>query len=102
MLPEDRGYVGNGAQKSFVTAAESPVAKFKTVFKDFPEFIHISFCRAGYVYQIQCDNALVETAVIFMLAIFTKTFRVGGEEAAAAHAGVYVAVLYSFMIFAEI
>ena len=92
VLPEDGGYVGNGAQKSFVTAAESPVAKFKTVFKDFPEFIHISFCRAGYVYQIQCDNALVETAVIFMLAVFTKTFRVGGEEAAAAHAGVYVAV----------
>lgn len=101
MLPENRGYVGNGAQKSFVTAAESPVAKFKTVFKDFPEFIHISFCRAGYVYQIQCDNALVETAVIFMLAIFTKTFRVGVRKLRQPYR-VYVAVLYSFMIFAEI
>ena len=93
VLPEDGGYVGHSAQKPFVAAAEGPVAEFQTVFQDFPEAVHVAVGGAGHVHQVDGDYALVETAVVFMLAVGSKAFGVGGEEAAAAHAGVYVAVL---------
>ena len=96
VLPKNRSDIGNRAEKSFMTAAECFVAKFETFFQNFPEFIHISFCRASYIHKVDGYNALVETAIIFMSAVFSESFRIGGEEAAATHAGKNVTVFVLF------
>ena len=93
VLPEDRSHVGDGAEQSFMAAAERSVAEFEAVFQDFPEFIHIAARGACHIDEVDGDDALIEAAVVFMLSVFAKALGIRGEEGAAAHAWVNVAVL---------
>ena len=68
VLPQDGGSVGQCAFQPVVAAQQCPVAQFQTVFKDGPEFVHIPAGTEGHVHQIDGNHALVEPAIVFMLA----------------------------------
>ena len=106
VLPEDRRGVGQRALEPVVAAHERTVAQVKPVVKDLPELIQSAAGRQRDVDQIDRHDALIEAAVIFGLARFivagvcdvvpAGAGAVGRQEAAAAHAGVHVAVARRF------
>ena len=89
-----------------MAAHQRPVAQLQSLVKDLPKLVHIPAGGAGNVYQIQGHNALVEPAVIFGLVGLGVYIR--GQEAAAAHAGVAVALsvfihlIFQHFLFADI
>ena len=91
-----------------MTAAESAVAELESLIKDLPELVHVLLGGAGHVDEIDGNDALVETAVVFVLSVdvisgsgfvvivaetFRYTFVVRCEEASASHAGIHITVL---------
>ena len=102
VLPQDGGGVGQGALQAVVTAHEGFMAQVQALIEDLPELVKVTAGGQGHVHQVDGDHALVETAVVLGLARFVVlgighvvpavAGTVGGQEAAAAHAGVHVAV----------
>ena len=97
VLPKNRRNVWRSAFKSFVTEHQRTSAKLKSFIKYLPELIHILIWRAGNVHKVYCNNALIESAVIFRLAVFVK---ICCKEASAAHARVAltIAILVYFKL----
>ncbi len=79
VLPEDRSHVGDGAEQSFMAAAERSVAEFEAVFQDFPEFIDIAARGACHIDEVDGDDALIEAAVVlafrFLLRLLVSGVR---------------------------
>lgn len=84
-----------------MAAAEGAMAELEAVFQDLPEAVHVTAGGAGDVDEIDGDDALIEAAVVLVLAILAKTFGIRCEEAAAAHAWVDIAIFICRMILAE-
>ena len=105
VLPQDGGGVAQGALQAVVAAHQGLVAKLETLVEDLPELIKIAAAGQGHVHQVDGDNALVEAAVILGLAVLV---HVGGQEAAAAHAGeamalaIFVHLVFQHLLFADI
>ena len=72
-----------------MTLHKRTVAKVKAFVKDLPELAHILAGGEGNIHQIKGNDTLVESAVILRFAILINIRR---KEAAAAHAGVTVAL----------
>ena len=66
------------------------VAESQALVKDLPELLEVAAGGKGYIHQIDGDNTLIEAAVVFGLA--GLGVHIGSQEAAAAHAGVAVAL----------
>ena len=102
VLPQDGRCVGQRALQTVVAALQGAVAQLKALVKDLPELIHVAARGQRHVGQVDRHNALVEPAVILGLArlvvlgaghvVPAVARTVGRQEAAAAHAGVHVAV----------
>ena len=90
VLPQDGGGVAEGAQQPLVAALQGPVAQIEPLVEDLPELLKVAARAQGHVHQVDGDDALVEPAVVFGLV--GLGVHVGGQEAAAAHAGVAVAL----------
>ena len=108
ILPENRRSVGKRTLEPVVAAHERTVAQVKPVVKNFPELIQSAAGRQRDINQIDRHDALIEAAVILGLAWFiiagvcdivpAGARAVGRQEAAAAHAGVHVAVARRFAL----
>ena len=70
-----------------MAAHKSAIAKVKTFIKYLPEFIHILSGGKSNINKVKSYNALIETTIVFRLAVF---INIRSKEAAAAHAGVAV------------
>ena len=78
------------------------VAQLEALLEDLPELVHVAAGGQRHVGQVDGDDALVEAAVVLGLArvivlglgdiVKAVARAVGRQEAAAAHAGVAVAV----------
>ena len=90
VLPQDGRGVAQGAQQTLVACLQGAVAQRQTLVKDLPELFKVAAGAQGNVHQIDGDHTLIETAVVFGLA--GLGVHIGGQEAAAAHAGVAVAL----------
>ena len=105
VLPQDGGGVAQGALQAVVAAHQGLVAQLQAFVKDLPELIKVAAAGQGHIHQIDGDNALVEAAVILGLAVLV---HVGGQEAAAAHAGeamalaVFVHLVLQHLLFADV
>ena len=77
-----------------MAAAEGAVAELEAVFQDLPEAVHVTAGGAGDVDEIDGDDTLIEAAVVLVLVILAKAFGIRGEEAAAAHAWVDIAIFH--------
>ena len=69
ILPEDRCDIRGGAHQALMTDAECTVAELQALIEDTPEGLHVAMCRAGDIHEVDRDDALVETAIILMLAL---------------------------------
>jgi len=90
VLPQDGCGITRGAQQPLVTGLQGAMAQVQTLIKDLPELFKVALRTQGNVHQIDGDHTLIETAVVFRLA--GLGVHIGGQEAAAAHAGVAVAL----------
>ena len=103
MLPQDRGNIRRRAFQTLMAAHQCTVAQIQTLIKDLPKLIHITAGRTCDIYEIECHDTLIKSAVIFMPAclIITricdiadtcirKTIRC--QEAAASHTCIYIAL----------
>ena len=73
-----------------------------SVFKDFPELLLIAARRQCNVYKVDCDNTLVESAIILMLSVLSKSFCIGSKERAASHTRIYVAFEFLHLLFRDV
>ena len=90
VLPQDGGRVGQGALQPLVAAHQRPVAQLQPLVEHLPELLAVAAGGEGHVHQIDGHHALVEPAVV--LGLSGLWIHVGGEEGAAAHAGVALAL----------
>ena len=90
VLPQNRGNVGDRPHQAVVPRHERAVAQLKPLVEDFPEGFLVAAGRAGRVHEVYRHHALVEPPVELGLAVLVT---VDGQEGAAAHARVAVAVL---------
>ena len=97
VLPQYGRGVGQRAGQPLVTALKRAVAKLHAFVEDFPELIYVFVRGQTDIDEVDGDHALIESAVVLGLAVFVD---VGGEERAAAHAGVAVtlAVLVNLVL----
>ena len=65
------------------------MAQVETLIKDLPELVKVSAGGQGHVHQVDGDDALIEAAIV--LGFSGLRVHIGGQKAAAAHAGVAVA-----------
>lgn len=108
ILPQDGRGIGQGALQAVVAAHEGFMAQIQTLVEDLPELVEIAAGGQSHVHQVDSDHALVEAAVILGLAglivlgvghvVPAVAGAVGGEEAAAAHAGIHVAVAFGLAL----
>ena len=107
VLPQDGRGVGQGALEAVVAAHERGMAQVEPLVKNLPEAVKIAAGGQRHIDQVDGDDALVEAAVVFRFAVIV--FGVGDivpavaaavrrEEAAAAHAGVHVAVAFGLAL----
>ena len=75
VLPEDRCRIGQRTLEAVVTAHQRLVAQLQTLVKDLPELVDIAAGGKCNVRQVDCDNALIEAAVILRLAVFIDIRR---------------------------
>ena len=73
-----------------MAAQQSPVAQLQPLLKNLPEFFDIPPGAQGHIGEVDGHHALVEAAVV--LGLPGLRVHVGRQEAAAAHAGVAVAL----------
>ena len=103
VLPEDGRHVGQRALQAVVAAHEGPVAQLQPLVKNLPELVQVTAGAERHVRQVDGHHALVEAAVVLVLARLVVAGvgdvahpgvgePVGGQEGAAAHAGVHVAL----------
>ena len=96
-----------------MAAAQCAVAQLETLFEDGPEFVDVAAGGQRHIRQIDGHDALVEAAVILVLAgdVIAGVCdvadarvgeAVGRQEAAAAHAGVHVALELEHLLFADV
>ena len=81
---------------------QGAVAQFQALIKNFPEFIRLTAGGQGHIRQVDGNNTLIEAAIVLRLArhivlgvghvVPASAGTVGGQKAAAAHAGKYIAV----------
>ena len=90
VLPQNGGGIAGGAHQALMAGLQCLVAESQTLIKDLPELLEVAAGGKGYIHQIDGDNTLIEAAVVFGLA--GLGVHIGGQEAAAAHAGVAVAL----------
>ena len=90
VLPQNGGGIAGGAHQALMAGLQCFVAESQALVKDLPELLEVAAGGKGYIHQIDGDNTLVEAAVVFGLA--GLGVHIGGQEAAAAHAGVAVAL----------
>ena len=113
VLPEDGRGVGERTAQAVVAAAERAVAQLEPVFKNIPELFDVAAGGERDVGQIDGHDALIEAAVILVLARLVVAGvgdvaharvgeAVGREEAAAAHAGIHVALELEHLLFADV
>ena len=88
VLPENGRGVGEGTLQTLVAAEQCAVAQLEALLKNFPELFAVCAGAEGNVNKVDGDNALIEAAVV--LGLSGLGVHIGGEEAAAAHAGVAV------------
>lgn len=108
ILPQDGRGIGQGALQAVVAAHEGFMAQVQALVEDLPELVEVAAGGQSHVHQVDGDHALVEAAVILGLAglivlgvghvVPAVAGAVGGEEAAAAHAGVHVAVAFGLAL----
>ena len=89
VLPQDGRGVAQRALQAVVAAHQGLVAQLEALVKNLPELIKIAAAGQGHVHQIDGDNTLVKAAIVLRLAVLVD---IGGQEAAAAHAGEAVAL----------
>ena len=113
VLPKDRGHIGGGALQTVMPAAQGTVAQLQPLVKDLPEPVQIAAGGEGYVRQVDGDHALIEAAVVLVLARLVVSGvgdiadpgvgkPVRRKEGAAAHAGVYIALELQHFLLADI
>ena len=88
VLPQNGGSVREGTLQAVVAAHKSLMAQLQPLVKNLPELLLVLAGGQGHIHQIDGDHTLIEPAVILGLAVF---IHIGGQEGAAAHAGVAVA-----------
>ena len=108
VLPQDGRGIGQCALQPVVTAHQRPVAEVQPLIEYLPELVHILSGGQGYIHQIHGDHALVEAAIVLGLSRFVVlgpgdvvpavTGPVRRQEAAAAHAGVHIALARSLSL----
>ena len=89
ILPEDRGGIRERSLETVVAAHECTVAKVEALIKDLPELVTVSTGGKSQIHKVQCDNALIKATIVLGLIVLID---IGGQEAAAAHAGIAVAL----------
>ena len=103
VLPQYRRGVGQRALEPVMAVLQRAVAQFKAFVEYLPELIHVAARRQRHVRQVDRDHALIEAAIVLVLArhIVARVGdiaharvgeAVGGQERAATHAGVHVAL----------
>ena len=113
VLPQDGGRVGQSALQTVMAALEGAVAQLQTLLEDFPEFFQIAAGGQGHIRQVDGDHALIEPAVVLVLArliVFGVGNvadagvgeAVGGQERTAAHAGVHIALKLLHLLFGDV
>ena len=96
VLPENRRHIGNRPAKTLMTKAKCFMAKLEPLIQNLPERLFLSFRGAGNIHKIDCNNALIEAAIVLMLSALPETFLIFRQERTAAHAGVDVSPLILF------
>ena len=89
VLPQDGCGIAGSAQQPLVPCLQCAVAQGQTLVENLPELLLILARGQGHVHQVDGNHTLVEPAVVLGLA--GLGVHIGGQEAAAAHAGVAVA-----------
>ena len=105
VLPQDGRGIAQRALQAVVAAHQGLMAQLKALVKQLPELVKIAAAGQCHIHQIDRDNALIEAAVIFGLAVLVQ---IGGQEAAAPHAGkamafaVGIDLVLQHLLFADI
>ena len=97
------GHVGESALQPIVPAHQGPVAQLQPFVKDLPELVQVAAGGQGHIGQIDGHHALIEAAVVLVLArlIIAGVCDVADagiceavrrQEGAAAHAGIHIAL----------
>ena len=113
VLPEDGGHVRGRALQPLVAALQGPVAELQPLVKDPPELPQVPAGGKCHIRQVDGDDALVEAAVVFVLpGLIIPGVRnvadarvreaVRGQEGAAAHAGVDVALELPHLLLGDV
>ena len=102
VLPQNGCRIGQGTLKAVMAVLQGAVAQFQALIKNFPEFIRLTAGGQGHIRQVDGNNTLIEAAIVLRLArhivlgvghvVPASAGTVGGQKAAAAHAGKYIAV----------
>ena len=113
VLPQNGGGVGGGALEPLMAALKGPVAQLQTILKNLPELVQIAAGGQCHVRQVDGDHALIEAAVVLVLAGLVilgvgnvADTRVGEavrrQEGAAAHAGIDVALQLPHLLLGDV
>ncbi|CAN4027241.1 hypothetical protein NOIMNB_NOIMNB_17880, partial [Dysosmobacter welbionis] len=68
VLPQNRGHVGESALQPIVPAHQGTVAQLQAFVKDLPELVQVAAGGQGHIGQIDGHHALIEAAVVLVLA----------------------------------
>ena len=103
ILPQNGGNIRESSLEPFMAAHQRPVAQLQPLVKDAPELLQISAGGKGHVGEVDGYHALIEPAVVFVLAGLVVagignvadacvSEPVRRQEGTTAHAGVHVAL----------
>ena len=76
-----------------MAAAQRAVAELQSLLEYLPELVHIAVRGAGNIDEVNGHDALVEAAVVLVCAVLAESLEIRGQEGAATHARVHIAVL---------
>ena len=113
VLPQDGSGVGQSAFEPLMTAQQSTVAQLQAFIKDLPEFLNIPPGGQSHIRQVDGDNALIEAAIVLVLAglVVAGVGNVADagvceairrQEAAAAHAHINIALELQHLLLADV
>ena len=113
ILPQNGSSIRKRTLQPLVTAQQCLMAQLHTLPEDFPELVHVPSGGQGDIGQIDGDNTLIEAAVILVLAglivagigdiAHTGIGKpVRGQEAAAAHADIDIALQFQHLLLGDI
>ena len=75
VLPQNRSGITDCALKSVVTAHQSAVTQFESAVENLPELSLVPARTQSDVYEVNRNNALIESAVILRLSVFVDVRR---------------------------